>query len=712
MSPLIGRQDELARTLDALSAGRRLITLVGPGGVGKSRLLVEVGARLGSSKEVSYQELSGLDHTGAEELAATLAMGLGLLDPRIPPVDALIGALTDGDRLLLMDEAELVAQSLSVVVGAVLEACPGVQVLLTSRVPLDVSGELLIAVDPLECPGEDADADAIGATAAVQFLTRRLTDRAIVWDQTPTTAGFLASIARSADGLPLALEIAAGQAAGRSPAEVVELIGSPLDVPATGRFPTERHRSLRDALTASVDGLDPLRRTVLRRLSVFAGRFDVAAAGAVVGIREPDAPPATESSVDVAEVVRSLARDSLLHIERTGPTRLSYRLLRPIRELAAEGFDLDELAATRARHRRWYARMSTVPRDDVVQEVRDHFDDCLLALETALTAGDVVIATDLLIVLTDFWRQNGGQVIGLRVTTRVLDSGLLTVSDRGRVLAHRAALALHHSPDVVLADSGAAIDAIGTRSDRSDLVLARTVRAIELYARGHWRPALEQIDIAVTDARAGADEPLLTALSVQAMVRSAIGDSAGAMVALRESRALIDTTSSRSARVAALTNLAFALLNLQRPRDALLALDEVAIESTGTTGRRPPDFALLCSGWAALAVAEPAAALRSFVSADPLRAPGIADRQSAENYLGAACALAALDDPAAADLLAAAIELTQRVQLVLPPPFAELTKAASARVEKRSGPDLSTVPITVLLDRLAGLLGAAVARAT
>jgi len=298
------------------------------------------------------------------------------------------------------------------------------------------------------------------------------------------------------------------------------------------------------------------------------------------------------------------------------------------------------------------------------------------------------------------------------LTTRVLDSGLLTVSDRGRVLAHRAALALHHSPDVVLADSGAAIDAIGTRTDRSDLVLAHTVRAIELYARGRWRSALEQIDIAVTDARAGADEPLLTALSIQAMVSSAIGDSPGAMVALRESRALIDATSSRSARVAALTNLAFALLNLQRPRDALLALDEVIIESTGSIGRRPPDFALLCSGWAALAVAEPAAALRSFVSADPLQAKGIADRQGAENYLGAACALAELDDPAATDLLAAAIELTQRVQLVLPPPFAELTKAASTRVEKRSGPDLSTVPITVLLDRLAGLLGAAVARAT
>ncbi|MET0863460.1 MAG: BTAD domain-containing putative transcriptional regulator, partial [Nakamurella sp.] len=433
VTPLFGRSAEFGRLLEALAQGRRLVTLVGPGGVGKSRLLIELGARRQEMKAVVYAEMSGLTEVGPDELAAAIAAGQDGLDPRRPPVESLVAGLADGFWLLLIDEAEWVVDPLASVLTSILANCPGVQIVLTSRIPLDIAGECLIAVEPFGVANNDDDIAAVLAAPAVRFLAERLADRAVSVGSDSETALLLSKIARQADGLPLALELAAGRAAGQSLADIALQVELLLDIPAAHRSPGDRHRTLRDTLTWSIDRLTSDSRTVLQRLTVFAGRFTVADAEVICG-----------AIADVPDIVRSLAREALVHVERTDAARLCFRLLRTVRDLVAEDFAVADLEATQARHRRWVAGLSGADGVDVVDAVLSSFDDHIQALRTALASRDASTLTDLTVALAEYWRYTGGQVVGVRWLGRVLDSELLDQQNRARIRAHRAAVALHH----------------------------------------------------------------------------------------------------------------------------------------------------------------------------------------------------------------------------------------------------------------------------
>ncbi len=461
VNPLIGRGPELTRLFDTMADGRRLITLVGPGGVGKSRLLVELGMRYRGPKALVYTALSGLTANSSDELAEAVGVAHGVVTDRRDPLDALIHTLVDGSWLLLIDEAEWVIDPLVPVLTRILDRCPGVQVVLTSRMPLELFGELLIRIEPLECPDHDAAIAEIMAAPAVEFLVQRLNDRAVAVDAEPVSAALLSRIARRVDGLPLALELAAGQASGRSLADIALLFESPLDVPASGSPGNARHRSLRDTLQWSMGRLDADHATVLRRLSVYFGHFGLPDAAAVVGPID-----------NVGEIVRSLARDALIHIERSSASRLHFRLLRTVRDLASEGLVADELAATQALHRRWHAGRWRVASVDLVEDVRDRADDYLEALRTALEARDATTLADIALTLTQFWQFTGGQAVGLRWIGRVLDSDVLSSGERARVQAQRAALALHHDPPLVLADTALAIPLLEAAGETESSVTA------------------------------------------------------------------------------------------------------------------------------------------------------------------------------------------------------------------------------------------------
>ncbi|MET0863895.1 MAG: hypothetical protein ABWZ98_06135, partial [Nakamurella sp.] len=173
-----------------------------------------------------------------------------------------------------------------------------------------------------------------------------------------------------------------------------------------------------------------------------------------------------------------------------------------------------------------------------------------------------------------------------------------------------------------------------------------------------------------------------------------------AIAAIAEVRSLIDGSTPKATRIIAHTNIGLAMLNLDRPVDAVRLLDAVRSDVAVLTGRRPPEFYLLCRGWAELGCGEVPAALRSFLAGVPVHAPAIADRQSAETYLGVGCALAELAHPAAADSLATALELTRRVQLTLPPAMNRVVARTTQQLELTGSPDLAGVPTDGLLERL------------
>ena len=359
-SPIIAREPELSSVDAALEGGRRLVTLVGPGGVGKSRLLAELGRRWGRSRVV-YTDLSGLSGVSVEDLADVMALAHQVRVSGTSALEAIVAAVGEQRLLLLVDEAEWVSDALGPITAAVLDGCPQARVVITSRRPLELPGEHVITVLPLALPRPGSGIDQVLDAPAIQLLVERLADRGLRVARDRASARLVGEIAGGVDGLPLGLEIVAAQAASRSLDDLVTLVRKPLDVASAGRSGNPRHRSLRETVRWSAERLDEPHRRVLARLSVFAGPFDLDAARAV----------ADPLVVDFDAAVAALVRDALLIVDRSGPARLRFRLLRTVRQLAAEQLTRDEAADARSRHRSWYAaRWRGQPRrDDLLADI-------------------------------------------------------------------------------------------------------------------------------------------------------------------------------------------------------------------------------------------------------------------------------------------------------------------------------------------------------
>ncbi len=675
----IGRAAELAAVLDALREGSRLVTVTGAGGVGKSRLLAEVGRCLpGGGRLVGYLDLAGAGRVEAAQVAELALVALRRSGPGAGPIEALVAALGDATGVLLVDEAEWAVEAVADVLTRVLAGCPGLAVVVTSRLALGLPGERRIVLSPLACAPAGASAADVLRAPAVRLLARRLVDAgAPDPTATPELATLLGRIARRVDGLPLALEIVAGHGATHSLDELVELLEAPLDVGAAVRPASARHRTLRDTLGWSVDRLDPAARRVLARLAVFAGPIDPQAAIAVAGAGDPG----------VDALVRTLSREGLLTVERSGP-RLAFRMLRTVRDLALELLDAQgERAECEALLGSWLAaRWRGQPRSDaLIADVVRHYDDYLAALRWAIAARPE-LAADLLVTLSRFWLFGSLRAIGVRWADRVL-AAALGAHDRARVRLHRSMLdkADH---DASLADVRAAVPVLHRHGDLPELVSAHMSLALHATHVGDGAPALEHARRAVEIARQVGLERVCDALGVLAVVLADTGDAPGTAATVEEALRALRSARSTAAHVAVTSNLAHALVNVGQAERALGLLQAVLPIAHEVGGAATVDFLVETAGWANLAVGRPRPALGHF--ADVLRAMGAEAARSqyaVSAAIGVACALAALDDPAAAAALTLARERLRDSGFAPPPIMGEQLAAASLRLADRPAAD-------------------------
>ncbi len=264
----VGRAAELAAVTAAVRA-HRLVTVVGPGGAGKTRVAYEAVAGLGD-RLLGLVELAGVP-AGEDPSGAVLA-GCGVReDPALAAAERLVDRLADDEGLVVLDNAEHVRAPVAELVADLLRGCPGVRVLATSRAALAVAGEVVVGIDGLRLPE---------ATELVLERVRRV--QAAPDDEASRRAA--GQVARAADGLPLAIELAAARARSRSLAELARTMGDQLEHDAAdpvGR--PARHRSLRASIAWSVGLLDPAARTALAALALFPGRFTRASALASAG---------------------------------------------------------------------------------------------------------------------------------------------------------------------------------------------------------------------------------------------------------------------------------------------------------------------------------------------------------------------------------------------------------------------------------------------
>jgi predicted ATPase len=329
LSTMLGRDHELATVAGLLDSGARLVTVVGPGGIGKTRVALEAARRLTETGDapVSFVALEAVPNDGSVLAEVAASIGLGL-DGGRPAVDALTAAFADRPFRLVVDNAEHVTAA-APDIAELLARCPHVAVLATSRAPLGVRGERLVPVGPLECPADDTAA-AMATSAAVQlFVDRATAVRPDFSLDDPADGAAVIELCRRLDGIPLAVELAAARSALLAPAALLDRVGSALDLGAGSSDLPARQRTVRDTLAWSQRLLSPSQSSLLARLSVHLAPWTLADAEAV----------ADPESGDVLDDVAGLVGNSLVVPAPPGPGHPRFRMYETVRAYAAELLD-------------------------------------------------------------------------------------------------------------------------------------------------------------------------------------------------------------------------------------------------------------------------------------------------------------------------------------------------------------------------------------
>ncbi|MEX0790475.1 MAG: AAA family ATPase, partial [Actinomycetota bacterium] len=440
LSTFVGRRREMAE-LTGLLATNRLVTLVGPGGVGKTRMALELAAQTQPDSERSslLVDLASVQSQGM--VAAQIAVVAGVTEVAGEELLDTVAGRLSGDRVMMvLDNCEHLLGEAAFAVERLLQECGRMTVLATSRHPLGVPGEVAWRVPPLGLPqGEGPGAAAVAGFDAVKLFVDRAAAALTGYRLSDHSAAPVAEICRRLDGMPLAIELVSPWVGVLGETEILDRISRDLKLLGGGSSSLpERHRTIEAAIRWSCSLLEPADLHVFRRLSIFAGAFSLEAAEAVT--RDPA----------ILQRLATLVSHSLV-VAETDPQRpASYRLLQTIRRFGRSALESDSGAAeTAGRHAAYFEDLA-----EQAEAVRDtpeatrwlarlsmHRDDLRAALEW-LVSTDPERAVRLAGALGWFW-QTAGSTEGSAWFSRVL--GNQTTPDRFRARAEDWAgwLAMH-----------------------------------------------------------------------------------------------------------------------------------------------------------------------------------------------------------------------------------------------------------------------------
>jgi predicted ATPase/class 3 adenylate cyclase len=418
-STFVGRDREMTE-LQELVDQSGLVTLVGPGGVGKTRLALEVAA----AAAPRYRDgvwLTDLAPLAEEELVvATVAAAMGV---REEPLRPLIETLAEGARsrqtLVILDNCEHIIDACAALAERLLRAAPELTILATSRQPLGVDGERVWPVQPLELPpaGVNLSAEAFGDVDAVRLFVARANAAAAHFALTDDNASAVAELCRRLDGMPLAIELAAARTRTLSPQQMIARLNDRFDLLTSGpRTAVPRHQTLRAAIDWSHELLAPGERALFRRLAVFAGGFSLEATESVC------AGGGVEST-DVVRLLSALVDRSLVaRLNVQGEPR--YGLLETMRGYAAEALAAaGEERAVRDAHLTWamdFAESMSealapqrVAQKETLDRVELEHDNIRQALSWAVQ-GQSDAGLRIVAAIGGFWRMRGYMEEGRR----------------------------------------------------------------------------------------------------------------------------------------------------------------------------------------------------------------------------------------------------------------------------------------------------------
>ena len=422
LTSFVGRERELVEVGQAL-ATCPLVTICGPGGAGKTRLVLAVAEHVASGYEdgVFLTELA--DVSDPQLVPSFVASALGVRErPDIGVVASLTDAIGSARVLIVLDNCEHLAQACAGLAAALLLACPRAQLLASSRQPLGVPGELAWRLAPLSTPSDGSQSpDELAACESARLFLARARTFQPAFALTADNAPAVARICTLTDGIPLAIELAAGRLTTLSAGQVADQLGDALRVlTSDSSVLPRRQRTLRATIDGSYERLAAGERALFSRLSVFAGLAGLEAVRAVCS-------DASLPAVDVLDNLARLIDKSLVQAEAAAQ-ELRYRLLELVRQYAGEKLaEAGEAEALRARHAAHFAALAESSAEQAArtrqQEWAERLDDerqnLYAALEWGLRA-DPAVALRIAAGLSWFWHSRSQLAEGRRWLERAL----------------------------------------------------------------------------------------------------------------------------------------------------------------------------------------------------------------------------------------------------------------------------------------------------
>jgi non-specific serine/threonine protein kinase len=347
LDALVGRSREL-QELKALLGRTRLVTLSGPGGVGKSRLARELATRLAPAFTGGIWMVELAELAVPARLVPTVARQLGVHEQRSERLEVQIAQSLRGNTLLILDNCEHLVDACAELVGTLLREAPLLRIVATSRTPLEIDGERVFEVPALALP-RDASRLQPGdwrKHPAVRLFVERRQARDPHFQVTAENVGAIASICKGFGGMPLAIELGASRLASTPLDELKEHLDEQLDFENLRRDAPSRHRSMRATLAWSLGQLTEPEQELWRRFWVFAGGATFEAVERVCGFGALEGPP-------LREALQGLVENSILRLD-SDPRQARYHMLEPLRVFGHEcSRDAGTEPAIRRRHLAW-----------------------------------------------------------------------------------------------------------------------------------------------------------------------------------------------------------------------------------------------------------------------------------------------------------------------------------------------------------------------
>jgi predicted ATPase/class 3 adenylate cyclase len=445
----VGREREIDE-VKAMLGQARLVTLLGMGGLGKTRLSLQVAAeQLALYPDgVWFLDLSPL--TDGALVAAEAARVLDVAEePGRPMLATLSAHLKSKRALLILDNCEHLIKPSADLAHAIVKNAPNVRMIASSREPLHVPGEKTYPILPLAVPDRRASLEVLQATPSVQLFVQRAQGHKPAFELNEREAPAVAELVARLEGIPLALELAAARVRAMSVADINKRLTDRYKILTGGsRVLQERQQTLRALVDWSYELLTENEQCMLRRLAAFVGGFDLEAAEKVCGVEPIE-------DFEVLDLLGSLVDKSLVMLEeRDEGSR--YRMLETIRDYAADKLkaDGDESTSVAERHNQYYFQLAIEARDGIdgadqakwLKRLEAELDNLRAAMALALSGGvDPVIAVKLAVQLQTFWILRGYITEGRRLVRAALDQP--AVQDFKLAKAHAlyvgAALANH-----------------------------------------------------------------------------------------------------------------------------------------------------------------------------------------------------------------------------------------------------------------------------